>query len=766
MKRNEGTMRPRLEVPSQSVAMRHSSHHSTHSNGHARPETRAASSLDPALIPCGACQSPNPRERKFCSNCGRPLWRPCDNCGEVNAVAENFCGNCGSNLHSAVQERAEQFDHVLAEAERCREQCDFPKAVALLRSAVKEHEGRLDDYVDRARKLIQQISAEQERRLTEAEERFQEALKCVAEYSYETAQALLEEIPQPLRNVGIRHLLGEVRSKRNEVLELGGEIRIALAEKKTLDLMPKLERMIELQPHHHQAKELARQLRLRLHEAARKRVARHKYHEALDLLGRVPDFLRNEEDQKLNMQVSELAWLVDDLQFQPVVDDVLPAVVERLIKLAPNNPLGAKLKQQLQHRLGRRGKDPRFPHISWAAAPERTRLGNPLQWLGGFGRLHDEKLVERPVYRNHPGVYFVACGLALQGLDKSPVRINLMPKKKGGLAGFSLLKRKKAVHSAWGFDVGDASLKAVKLKIDEQGRVSVDVCDRIEYKKALSQPDVEFKQSDIIRDAFVVLFERHSREADRSCVSLPGAKMLGRQFDLPSVKGKKIQDAVEFEATHQIPYPLSDLIWDYQLLDEPGKDGEPDDEAITQRHVLLVAAKDYHVTDFLAIFEHLELPIDVVQSGSIALHNYACYEFFGEDKQYDPDKALAFLDVGNEASNVVVSTPDRVWFRSLRLGGSDITRLLMKRFKLSQAQAEQLKRKPQQARRMSKLYEALTPLFQELAGELDRSFNMHHKVYSQQTITNVYGLGGGFQLHGLMRHLLRGSGVEVFSGEE
>ncbi|MEQ8789440.1 MAG: pilus assembly protein PilM [Pirellulaceae bacterium] len=725
-----------------------------------------ASSLDPALIPCGACHSPNPRERKFCSQCGKPLWRPCDSCGEVNAVAENFCGSCGSNLRSAVQEREDQFQRILDEVARCRELCLFPKALTLLKSAIKEHEGRLDEYVDRARKLIQQVNTEQEQRLAQTEETFQKALTCVAKYSYETAQALLEEIPEALRNEAVTHLLGEVRSKRREVLELGGEIRIALAEKKTLDLMPKLERMIQLQPQHQQAKELAKQLRVRLHEAARKRIARHMYAEALDLLRRVPEFLRTEEDEKLSVHASELAWLTTDLQTEPVVDEVLGAVVDRLLKLAPSNPQAAKLKQQVQQRMGRRGKDPRFPVMGWAAVPQHTRIRYPLQWLGGFGRLHDDKLADSPVYRNHPGAYFVACGLALQGLEKAPIHINLMPKKKSSLANFSLLKRKKTIHTAWGFDVGDASLKAVKLRFDEQGEVVVEACDRVEYKKSLSQPDVEFKRSDIIRDAFNDLFQRQSREADRVCISLPGAKMLGRQFDLPAVKGKKIQDAVEFEATHQIPYPLSDLIWDYQLLDEPGKEGEAEEEELRQRHVLLVAAKDYHVTDFLSIFEHIEINIDVVQSNSIALHNYVCHEFFGSDKTHDDDQALAFLDVGAEASNVLISTPDRVWFRSLRLGGGDITKHLMKQFKLSQAQAEQLKRKPQQARRMSQLYETLTPLFEELAGELDRSFNMHRKVYPRQTITKVYGLGGGFHLHGLMRHLLHGPGLEVFSHED
>lgn len=739
-----------------------------HSNGHSRPALRAAQPLDPSLIPCGECGATNGRDRKFCSNCGKSLWQPCDTCGEVNALAENFCGACGVNLRVAVQDRLEQFEKLLGEADQCRQQAEYGKALALLRLAIKDHQGKLDGHVQRARDLLQQYADEQEQSHADTEAAFQKALQCVANHAYENAQSLLEEIKPALRNEGIEHLLSEVRAKRNEILTLGGEIRTALAEKKTLDLMPKLERMIELQPKHQQARELAAQLRLRLLEAAKKQIARSKYQEALDLVRRVPLFMRDKLDESITVQATELAWLTSDLQSAPVVDDVLKAVADRLHKLAPANPQAARLQEELRQRAGKRGKDPRYPAVGWAAPPQRTRGGIPVEWLGGFGRLHSDALLNQPAYRDYPGAFFVACGLALQGLEKTAVQLNLAPqKKKAGLAAFSLLKRKRAPQSAWGFDVGDSSLKAVRLLANDADQLSVDVCACIEFKKALSQPDAEFKRSEIVRAAFDELFEKHGREADRIAVSLPGAKMLGRQFDLPAVKSKKVQDAVEFEAAHQIPYPLSDLIWDFQLMDETGKAGKPDDDEVRQHHVLLVAAKDYHVTDFLAVFDQMELNVDVVQSNCVALHNYACYDFFGDPElEFGKRDAIAFLDVGGEASNVVVSARDRVWFRSLRLAGNNFTKALMKQFKLANAQAEQLKCKPQQARRISQLYEAYGPLLDELAVEIDRSIGMHQKAYPRQTITKLVCLGRGFQLHGLYRHLLHGAAPDVFESED
>ena len=728
----------------------------SHSNGSSRPDIGV--STDPSLVGCGNCGSANPRERKFCSQCGKPLWRACEKCSATNAVVENFCGGCGADLKSAADQRAEQFEQSLVEARRCRADYHFSKALALLRQAIQEHEGHLDGQIDHARQLIKDCTSQRDTELEQAEAHFQRALEFVKSHAYESAQCAIEEIPAALRNEAAEHLLAEVKGKRREILSLGGDIRAALAEKKTLDLMPKLERLIELQPKHEQARQLARQLRTRLLEAARKQISRHRYAEALELLQRVPAFLREQEDHDLRAQAGELAWLLAELQTSPVVDEVLHSAAERLVKLAPSHKQAAALKEQILQRQGKRSRDPRVRTIAWAAPPKESNVGLPVVWLTGLGRLHSEQLNASPAYRSHPGCFFAACGLALQGIDKAPITINLAPQKKAKLAGFTLLKRKKTSRTAWGFDVGEFAVKAVKLRYDEsEDCVAVEVCDCVEFGKPLNQTDLDQNRGELIQQAFDEIFEKHARDADRVCVSLSGSKMLGRQFDIPPVKAKKVADAVEFEASHQIPFPLSDLIWDYQLLDHSQQQDDAAESA-PQPHVLFVAAKDHHVTDFVSIFERMQLDIDVLQSTHLALHNYACFEFFSdEDEERDPSEAIASFDVGCEGCNLIVSTPERVWFRNVRLGGNDITKVLMRQFKLSRKQAEQLKRRPHKVRRLSQLYDAISPLLDEMVSEIGRSLDMHAQVYPQQKVSRLYALGGGFQLHGMLRHLLHGA---------
>jgi Tfp pilus assembly PilM family ATPase len=105
---------------------------------------------------------------------------------------------------------------------------------------------------------------------------------------------------------------------------------------------------------------------------------------------------------------------------------------------------------------------------------------------------------------------------------------------------------------------------------------------------------------------------------------------------------------------------------------------------------------------------------------------------------------------------MIIASPSVHWFRSLTIGGDQITAALVKQFKLTHAQAELLKREPHRARRMSQLYAVIDPLLESLVSEINRSLDTFQQLYPDQTISRVYGSGAGFPLHGLWRTLRQG----------
>jgi len=61
-------------------------------------------------IVCPACQTVNPNELRYCSNCGQLLKVDCVRCHTQNPVDATHCVNCGTNLKAAQSRREELLE--------------------------------------------------------------------------------------------------------------------------------------------------------------------------------------------------------------------------------------------------------------------------------------------------------------------------------------------------------------------------------------------------------------------------------------------------------------------------------------------------------------------------------------------------------------------------------------------------------------------------------------------------------------------------------
>src|SRR5215212_3208010 len=154
---------------------------------------------------------------------------------------------------------------------------------------------------------------------------------------------------------------------------------------------------------------------------------------------------------------------------------------------------------------------------------------------------------------------------------------------------------------AWGIDIGNRALKAIKLVRDGDG-VRVDDFDVIEHETVLSN-------SGDNREALVIgalnqFAQRHPMKGGAVSVGVSGQSSFARFIKLPPVEPKKIPEIVRFEAIQQIPFPLDDVEWSYQLFQEPDS---PDVE------VGIFAMKKDLVNRQIAYFTILGLNVQVVQ---------------------------------------------------------------------------------------------------------------------------------------------------------
>src|SRR5437016_12986608 len=121
----------------------------------------------------------------------------------------------------------------------------------------------------------------------------------------------------------------------------------------------------------------------------------------------------------------------------------------------------------------------------------------------------------------------------------------------------------KPAPGVWGLDLGQCALKALRLQ-EVAGQLSATAFDYVEYPKILSQPDADPDQ--LTREALEQFLSRNNLRGDIVAIAVPGQSGLARFVKLPPVEEKKIADIVKFEAKQQIPFPLEEVVWDYQKI--------------------------------------------------------------------------------------------------------------------------------------------------------------------------------------------------------
>ncbi len=723
-----------------------------------------------AAISCRECNTENSSNRRFCGDCGAPLFEACPQCAAEVAASEKFCGSCGTNLRDRRRKQETELENELEQAEQLQRTHRFEQAAQRLRKVAVVEDPQLERFAAEAVSRLEQY-AQQRRTLEEkAQRRLEKSRQLLDSYAYESAFEKLDGIPEGLRTKEIREALEEARYKKNELLTLGGEIRDAIAQNRKFELLPKIERLLALKPDHAQAREMAEQLRDQLCHVAKKKLAAHSYDEARTMLESIPNFIRNTDVEALVERTMELAALATDVRLSPVADDTLVALAEKLVKLSPQDATAAKQLAEMKQRRATPPSERRLAYSPWGTIPRRTLLGLPIELLGHVTRCDFASPETEAALRAHPGEFFVAFGLALQGRQQAAVALDLLPPpERSGFLGvsFSLTRKKSQPKGAWGLDLGPTGLKAIRLAADPNGdRVRITDVVHLPHARPLNQAGDEASMSDLVTATLQRFRELHPPNKDKNArdsymAALPGARTLGRFFDLPPVAAKKLPELVQYEAKHQVPIPLEELNWAYEVLEQV--EGKAADE--NARHVLLVAAKHFHVKDRLTLFERAELPLDGLAAEPLALHNAVRYEL-GEELG---TRKVAVMDIGSQGSNFVVTGANRVWFRTSGNGSDDFTSALVKQCQFTQAQAEEIKRTPQRAPRFYRSHEALQPQFVQMSSEVERSLSSVAKLFPERTpsqdslsnapgrsVDKLYLVGAGATTHGLLRYLIHG----------
>ncbi len=288
---------------------------------------------------------------------------------------------------------------------------------------------------------------------------------------------------------------------------------------------------------------------------------------------------------------------------------------------------------------------------------------------------------------------------------------------------------------AWGIDIGNRALKAVKLARGPEGVRIVDYA-FIEHDTILSEAGDN--RDSLVQTALAKFVGRHETRKIPICIGVSGQQSFARFVKLPPVEPKRIPEIVKFEAVQQIPFPLDEVEWSFQLF---ARDDDPDVE------VGIFAMRKELVNQQVSYFLDVDLDVHAVQTSPLAVYNAIRHE-----GRLDKGHAV-ILDLGADSTDLIVADNDGIWMRSLDVGGNSFTEALAKAFKIDFEKAEEMKRNAKTSKYAKQIYQAMRPVFGELVGEIQRSLGFFQSSHRDAKLRKIIALGGGFKLNGLSGYL-------------
>lgn len=222
-------------------------------------------------------------------------------------------------------------------------------------------------------------------------------------------------------------------------------------------------------------------------------------------------------------------------------------------------------------------------------------------------------------------------------------------------------------------DFGAGSLKAAEFELDEAGNL---LLKQYGTKSLGLEGSQDSSRENVLRKAILELTADRGFRAKRTNVCAPGFHTFSKFVKLPPVDSSKVTQIIQYEAQQNVPFPLEEVVWDYQILGTTGT-GEME--------VLLVAIKADVVEGLFRTAEASGLRLQLVDVSPAALCNAFRYNY------PDLEGCTMLLDIGAKTSNLLFFEKGKVYSRGINIGANSITQEFAAEAKMRFAEAEKTK---------------------------------------------------------------------------
>ncbi len=211
-------------------------------------------------------------------------------------------------------------------------------------------------------------------------------------------------------------------------------------------------------------------------------------------------------------------------------------------------------------------------------------------------------------------------------------------------------------------DLGSQTLRLAAFQAGPNGGL---VLTGYRCREILADPAAETDRNRQISEALSDMLRELGIKGGPIDYAVPGQSVFARFVKLPVVDRDKIERIIAFEAQQNVPFPIEEVVWDYQLVGG---------SEVDKIEVVLIAIKADLLEGMNAAVEGAGLQTARVDVAPMALYNAFRFNYS------ELTGSSLVIYIGARTTNLVFVEPGKVFSRSIPLGGSSITSAIAKEF--------------------------------------------------------------------------------------
>ena len=286
-------------------------------------------------------------------------------------------------------------------------------------------------------------------------------------------------------------------------------------------------------------------------------------------------------------------------------------------------------------------------------------------------------------------------------------------------------------------NIGSQRISMAVFEVSKHGGLVLKAYDSVSI---VADPALEASRISQTRVAVGDLAQRLKIGKTKVRYAISGQAVFTRFVKLPPLQEDNIEQLVTFEAQQHVPFPLAEVVWDYELI-----------EGGAEKEVVIVAIKGDALDEINSAVNDSGLGTAEVDVAPMALYNAfrACYGH--------PEETVLLIDIGAKTSNLLYIEGKRFFTRSIAIGGASISAAIAKEYNIPFLDGEHQKlsnglvalgggHTEQMDEAVASLAMVIRNALSRLPAEIARTTNYYRSQHAGSAPRRVLLAGGGANL--------------------